>query len=103
MKRNFLDILICPFCQNKSAKLYLLDETTFDEKNEIVSGILKCVLCLKIFPIRDRIPCLLTDKEPKFTREAFSKQWALRQAGKFERTRSYLLKSELAGSLLLKH
>ena len=54
MKRNLMDILVCPVCKGKL-------ELTVDEEDkvEIVSGSLYCQKCDERYPIVDTIPNLL--------------------------------------------
>jgi uncharacterized protein YbaR (Trm112 family) len=54
MKRELLDILVCPVCKGKL-------ELTVDEESmfEIVKGSLDCPRCPAKYPITDTIPNLL--------------------------------------------
>ena len=54
MKRELLDILVCPVCKGKL-------EFTVSEENsqEIVNGSLDCLKCQAKYPITDTIPNLL--------------------------------------------
>ncbi len=54
MKRELLDILVCPVCKGKL-------ELTVSEENEteITSGSLDCPKCQAKYPITDTIPNLL--------------------------------------------
>jgi uncharacterized protein YbaR (Trm112 family) len=54
MKIDLLDILCCPLCKGK---LELTTEK--EEKQEIVTGSLRCIKCNSIYPIEDTIPNLL--------------------------------------------
>ncbi len=62
MKRRLMDILACPI-----DKHYPLDLHVFEEKDEIVEGLLVCAECRRWYPIIDEIPQLLPDdlREPK--------------------------------------
>ena len=54
MKRELLEILVCPVCKGEL-------ELTVDEENEreIVTGSLYCARCDHRYPITDTIPNLL--------------------------------------------
>lgn len=56
MKRRLMDILACPI-----DKHYPLDLHVFEEKEEIVEGLLVCSKCDRWYPISDEIPQLLPD------------------------------------------
>lgn len=56
MKRKLLDILACPI-----DKFYPLELLAFEEKDEIVSGLLLCTKCNRWYPIIDQIPHMLAD------------------------------------------
>ena len=56
MKRRLMDILACPI-----DKHYPLDLHVFEEKDEIVEGLLVCSECDRWYPIMDEIPQLLPD------------------------------------------
>src|SRR5437870_13466185 len=62
MKRRLMDILACPI-----DKHYPLDLHVFEEKEEIVEGMLVCPECGRWYPIMDEIPELLPDdlREPR--------------------------------------
>ena len=51
-----MDILACPI-----DKHYPLDLHVFEEKDEIVEGLLSCGQCGRWYPIIDEIPQLLPD------------------------------------------
>lgn len=54
MKRELMDILVCPVCKGK------LELTVDDEDNgEIINGSLYCASCDVSYPIVDTIPHLL--------------------------------------------
>ncbi|MFC2038973.1 methytransferase partner Trm112 [Chloroflexota bacterium] len=54
MKKELMEILVCPVCKGEL-------ELTVDEENEkeIVSGSLRCGKCDVSYPIKDTIPNLL--------------------------------------------
>jgi uncharacterized protein YbaR (Trm112 family) len=54
MKRELMDILVCPVCKGEL-------ELTVEEENEkeIVTGTLLCARCNVRYPITDTIPNLL--------------------------------------------
>ena len=54
MKRDLMDILVCPVCRGE-----LELTVTKKEEDEIVEGSLKCKACSETFPIEDTIPNLL--------------------------------------------
>lgn len=56
MKRTLMEILACPIC--KHAPLNLL---IFEEKDEIIEGIITCSDCNRWYPIIDEIPHMLPD------------------------------------------
>jgi uncharacterized protein YbaR (Trm112 family) len=56
MKRRLMEILACPI-----DKHYPLELHVFEEKDEIVEGMLVCVKCGRWYPITDEIPQLLPD------------------------------------------
>jgi uncharacterized protein YbaR (Trm112 family) len=54
-----MDILACPI-----DKYYSLELHVFEEKEEIVEGVIVCPKCLRWYPIRDEIPEMLPDELP---------------------------------------
>ena len=54
MKRELMDILVCPICKGK-LELKVEEE----EGEEIVTGSLRCSKCEVDYPITDSIPNLL--------------------------------------------
>jgi len=52
-----MDILACPI-----DKHYPLELLVFEEKDEIVEGMIICQLCNRWYPIRDEIPEMLPDE-----------------------------------------
>ncbi|MFC1950621.1 methytransferase partner Trm112 [Chloroflexota bacterium] len=60
MKRELMDILVCPLCKGE-LKLSVEEE----KEEEIVTGSLHCSRCNKYYPIVDTIPNLLPpDQNP---------------------------------------
>lgn len=60
MKKKLMDILACPI-----DKYYPLELHVFEEKEEIVEGVIICPKCLRWYPIRDEIPEMLPDESTK--------------------------------------
>lgn len=56
MKRKLMDILACPI-----DKYYPLELHVFEEKDEIVEGLITCPKCNRWYPIIDEIPHMLPD------------------------------------------
>jgi len=56
-KRKLMDILACPI-----DKYYPLELHVFQEKEEIVDGVIICPKCMRWYPIRDEIPEMLPDE-----------------------------------------
>ncbi len=52
-----MDILACPI-----DKYYPLDLLIFEEKEEIVEGLIICSKCNRWYPIREEIPEMLPDE-----------------------------------------
>ena len=52
-----MDILACPIDKHHPLKLQI-----FEEKREIVEGLIICPKCLRWYPIRDEIPEMLPDE-----------------------------------------
>jgi uncharacterized protein YbaR (Trm112 family) len=57
MKKKLMEILACPI-----DKHYPLELHVFEEKDEIVEGLIVCPKCLRWYPIRDEIPEMLPDE-----------------------------------------
>ena len=71
IKRKLMDILACPI-----DKYYPLDLYVFEEKDEIVEGLIVCSKCLRWYPIRDEIPEMLPDELREEKDEIpFLKKW----------------------------
>ncbi|MFQ6076000.1 MAG: Trm112 family protein [Candidatus Bathyarchaeia archaeon] len=52
-----MDILACPICKHHPLELHV-----FEEKEEIVEGLLVCPSCSRWYPIIDEIPHMLPDE-----------------------------------------
>jgi uncharacterized protein YbaR (Trm112 family) len=71
MKRTLMEILACPI-----DKHHPLDLLVFEEKDEIVEGIIICSKCHRWYPIRDEIPEMLPDELRKAAEDlTFLKKW----------------------------
>jgi uncharacterized protein len=71
MKHKLMDILACPI-----DKYHPLELHVFDEKDEIVEGLIVCPKCLRWYPIRDEIPEMLPDELRKADDDLpFLKKW----------------------------
>lgn len=71
MKKKLMDILACPI-----DKHYPLELHVFEEKEEIVAGLIVCPECLRWYPIRDEIPEMLPDELRKENEDLpFLKKW----------------------------
>jgi uncharacterized protein YbaR (Trm112 family) len=57
LKRKLLEILACPVCKHHPLDLYV-----FEEREEIVEGLLTCDKCGRWYPIIDEIPFMLPDE-----------------------------------------
>ena len=57
VKRKLMDILACPI-----DKYYPLELHVFQEKEEVVEGVIICPKCMRWFPIKDEIPEMLPDE-----------------------------------------
>ncbi|MFO8143257.1 MAG: methytransferase partner Trm112 [Dehalococcoidales bacterium] len=58
MKRELMDILVCPVCKGE-LKLEIEEEN----EEEVVTGSLYCQKCDVSYPIRDTIPNLLPQEK----------------------------------------
>jgi len=66
-----MDILACPI-----DKYHPLDLLVFEEKDEIVEGLIMCPQCNRWYPIREEIPEMLPDELRKETEDLpFLKKW----------------------------
>ena len=54
MKKELMDILVCPVCKGP-----LTLDITSEEDGEVVSGTLTCAECEHTYNIEDRVPDLL--------------------------------------------
>ena len=54
MRRDLMDILVCPVCKSP-----LLLEVEAEENEEIITGSLHCAECPQTYPVIDAIPNLL--------------------------------------------
>jgi len=71
MKRKLMDILACPIDKTHPLELHV-----FEEKDEIVEGLIVCPKCLRWYPIRDEIPEMLPDDLRKADDDLpFLKKW----------------------------
>ena len=59
MKKELMDILVCPVCKGK-----LVLTITEENEKEIVSGSLYCTKCNVTYPIEETIPNLLPQEKP---------------------------------------
>jgi uncharacterized protein YbaR (Trm112 family) len=72
VKRRLMDILACPI-----DKHYPLELHVFEEKDEVVAGVIVCPKCLRWYPIRDEIPELLPDELRDRKNDLdFMRQWS---------------------------
>jgi len=66
-----MEILACPIDKYHPLELYV-----FEEREEIVEGILVCPKCLRWYPIRDEIPEMLPDElRDRRSEIDFLKKW----------------------------
>ena len=66
-----MDILACPIDKYYPLQLYV-----FEEKEEIVEGLIVCPKCLRWYLIRDEIPELLPDElRDKKSEISFLEKW----------------------------
>ena len=71
MKQKLMDILACPI-----DKYHPLELHVFEQKDEIVEGVIVCPKCLRWYPIRDEIPEMLPDELRKDAEDLpFLKKW----------------------------
>jgi uncharacterized protein YbaR (Trm112 family) len=71
LKKRLMDILACPI-----DKFYPLELHIFEEKQEIVSGIIVCPKCNRWYPIIDDIPHMLPDDLREEKEDlAFLRKW----------------------------
>lgn len=73
-----MDILACPI-----DKYHPLELNVFEEKDEIVEGLIVCPKCLRWYPIREEIPEMLPDELRKENEDLpFLKKWKVRLSEK---------------------
>ncbi len=71
MKRKLMEILACPICKHSP-----LDLDVFDEKEEVVEGLITCSACNRWYPVIDEIPHMLPDElRSKKEDLSFLKKW----------------------------
>lgn len=71
MKRWLMDILACPIDKHHPLELHV-----FEEKEEIVEGLLVCSKCNRFYPIIEEIPHMLPDElREKAEDIGFLKKW----------------------------
>jgi uncharacterized protein YbaR (Trm112 family) len=71
IKKKLMDILACPIDKHYPLELYI-----FEEKDEIVEGLIVCPKCLRWYPIRDEIPEMLPDELRKENEDLpFLRKW----------------------------
>lgn len=71
IKKKLMDILACPIDKHHPLELLV-----FEEKDEIVEGLIICPKCLRWYPIRDEIPEMLPDELRKEVEDLpFLRKW----------------------------
>jgi uncharacterized protein YbaR (Trm112 family) len=71
MKRKLMDILACPIDKHHPLELHV-----FEEKEEIVEGLIVCPKCLRWYPLRSESPDMLPDELRKEAEDLpFLKKW----------------------------
>lgn len=71
LKKKLMEILACPICKHHPLELHI-----FEEKEEIISGIIICPKCTRWFPIKEEIPEMLPDELREREDEvAFLEKW----------------------------
>ena len=71
IKKKLMEILACPIDKHYPLELYI-----FEEKDEIVEGLIVCPKCSRWYPIRDEIPEMLPDELRKENEDLpFLKKW----------------------------
>jgi uncharacterized protein YbaR (Trm112 family) len=71
IKKKLMDILACPIDKHHPLELYI-----FEEKDEIVEGLIVCPECSRWYPIRDEIPEMLPDELRKENEDLpFLRKW----------------------------
>ncbi|MEM1588397.1 MAG: Trm112 family protein [Candidatus Bathyarchaeia archaeon] len=71
MKKSLMEILACPICKFHPLQLYV-----FEERKEVIEGLILCNACKRWYPIIDEIPHMLPDElRNKEEDLAFLKKW----------------------------
>lgn len=71
MKRKLMELLACPIDKQHPLELHV-----FEEKDEVVEGLIVCPKCLRWYPIREEIPELLPDELRRQNEDLpFLKKW----------------------------
>jgi uncharacterized protein YbaR (Trm112 family) len=71
IKKKLMEILACPIDKHHPLELLI-----FEEKEEIVEGLIICPKCLRWYPIRDEIPEMLPDELRKEGEDlTFLRKW----------------------------
>jgi len=71
IKKKLMEILACPI-----DKYYPLELYVFEEKDEIVEGLIVCPKCSRWYPVRGEIPEMLPDELRKENEDLpFLKKW----------------------------
>lgn len=71
LKRWLMDILACPIDKHHPLELHV-----FEEKEEIVEGLLVCSKCNRYYPIMEEIPHMLPDELRERVEDiGFLKKW----------------------------
>lgn len=66
-----MEILACPICKSHPLQLYV-----FEERKEVIEGLILCNACKRWYPIIDEIPHMLPDElRNKEEDLAFLKKW----------------------------
>lgn len=66
-----MEILACPICKFHPLQLYV-----FEERKEVIEGLILCNACKRWYPIIDEIPHMLPDElRNKEEDLAFLKKW----------------------------
>jgi ubiquinone/menaquinone biosynthesis C-methylase UbiE/uncharacterized protein YbaR (Trm112 family) len=66
MKKDVLDFLLCPSCNNPTLRV---SNISYENKNEIRTGKVKCTFCTSIFEIKDGILNLLMNPGCEIVKE----------------------------------
>jgi len=71
MKHRLMELLACPMCKHHPLELHV-----FDEKEEIVEGLIVCPACNRFYPIIQEIPHMLPDELREANEDLeFLKKW----------------------------